>query len=191
MDRRNKFPLRAVSGGFTLIELLIVIVIIGILAGVLIAVINPTAQQSRARDAVVRATINKVALSTSGFVSAYARIPNETEVLSGIVATAVGTTCNTATAADCQFVVTNVDLAVTCATSGWNGTGTTQCNYRYCGGDDTNPGDATFTACTYSATTVNYRLLAKAWGSPNVFMYRSNDSKMYLCNVNGNTCTTL
>jgi len=65
--------------GFTLIELLIVIVIIGILAGVLIAIIDPAAQQSRARDAGVQASINKASLSAEAFVSAYGDTPEGDE----------------------------------------------------------------------------------------------------------------
>lgn len=49
--RRNK--------AFTLIELLIVIVIIGILAGIILAVLNPAKQQRRAREAVFQANVNK------------------------------------------------------------------------------------------------------------------------------------
>lgn len=44
---------------FTLIELLIVIVIIGILAGIILAVLNPAKQQRRAREAVFQANVNK------------------------------------------------------------------------------------------------------------------------------------
>ena len=62
--------------GFTLIELLIVIVIIAILAGVLIALINPAQQQNRARDASVIATMNKVALSAQGYISSYGSAPD-------------------------------------------------------------------------------------------------------------------
>lgn len=49
--------------GFTLIELLIVIVIIGILAGVVIAVMNPAEQQRRARESVVRSNTDKICLA--------------------------------------------------------------------------------------------------------------------------------
>lgn len=45
---------------FTLIELLIVIAVIGILAGVIIAVINPQKQFKRAREGVMRANLAKV-----------------------------------------------------------------------------------------------------------------------------------
>ncbi|PIP56974.1 type II secretion system protein GspG, partial [candidate division WWE3 bacterium CG22_combo_CG10-13_8_21_14_all_39_12] len=38
------------SFGFTLIELLVVIVVIGILAGVIIVVINPNLQQEKAKE---------------------------------------------------------------------------------------------------------------------------------------------
>ena len=45
--------------GFTLIELLIVIVIIGILAGVVISIINPAQVQRKAREATMRANVDK------------------------------------------------------------------------------------------------------------------------------------
>ncbi len=54
--------LRAASG-FTLIELLIVIVIIGILAGIVITVINPAQQQLRARETVLRTNVEKGCLA--------------------------------------------------------------------------------------------------------------------------------
>jgi|GEM_PF-2372896 len=59
------------SRGFTLIELLIVISIIGILAAVLIAVINPVAQQNKARDAGLKASLNKIGLAINAYNSAY------------------------------------------------------------------------------------------------------------------------
>ncbi|GIW69674.1 MAG: hypothetical protein KatS3mg101_0421 [Patescibacteria group bacterium] len=184
--------LRAASG-FTLIELLLVIVIIGILAGVLIAVINPTAQQNKARDANTRATINKVALATSAYVSAFGRIPDENEFvggLSSVTTTGTPAPCTTANDASCTFQVANNPLptggTAGCAANGWNGSGANQCYYYYCGGDA-----ADFTNCAWAATTSNYRIMAKAFGSSDMFMYRSSDSKMYLCNPAGTTCTAL
>jgi len=185
--------------GFTLIELLIVIVIIGILAGVLIGVINPTAQQNKARDANVRATLNKAALATSGYLSAYGRVPNEVEFLAGLMsATSPANTCATAAAADCTFAVSGNPLPAGgtsgCGATGWGGAAANQCYYYYCGADDTTPGDAGFTACSFSAAvpaTDAYRLFAKAFGTANVFMYRQVDSKMYLCDTAGVNCTSM
>jgi prepilin-type N-terminal cleavage/methylation domain-containing protein len=51
---------KKVEAGFTLVELLIVIVIIGILAGLLIGIINPFRQQMRARDGVISSSFNKI-----------------------------------------------------------------------------------------------------------------------------------
>lgn len=56
--------------GFTLIELLIVIVIIGILAGVVIAVINPAQQQRKASEAVLRANTDKLCTAMIACLSA-------------------------------------------------------------------------------------------------------------------------
>ena len=57
VDNMKKFF--SYQKGFTLIELLIVIVIIGILAGLLVTVINPAQQQMKAREAVLRANVEK------------------------------------------------------------------------------------------------------------------------------------
>jgi len=56
--------------GFTLIELLIVIAIIGILAGVLIAVINPAQQRTKANQAVMRSSVSKACLAGVACVNA-------------------------------------------------------------------------------------------------------------------------
>ncbi|HBY09681.1 hypothetical protein A2473_03875 [candidate division WWE3 bacterium RIFOXYC2_FULL_42_13] len=51
------------ASGFTLIELLIVIVVIGILAGVVLAVINPVATQYKANQTVLRTNVEKACLA--------------------------------------------------------------------------------------------------------------------------------
>ena len=56
--------------GFTLIELLIVIAIIGILAGILIAVINPAQQRLKANQAVMRSSVSKACLAAVACVNA-------------------------------------------------------------------------------------------------------------------------
>ncbi|KKS31806.1 hypothetical protein A2380_01825 [candidate division WWE3 bacterium RIFOXYB1_FULL_43_24] len=48
------------ASGFTLIELLLVIVIIGILSGIVIAVINPAQVRRRSAETVMRANTDKV-----------------------------------------------------------------------------------------------------------------------------------
>lgn len=49
--------------GFTLIELLIVIAIIGILAAVILATIDPVKQRQRANEAVLKSQMEKVCLA--------------------------------------------------------------------------------------------------------------------------------
>jgi prepilin-type N-terminal cleavage/methylation domain-containing protein len=192
----TKLIRRNSASGFTLIELLIVIVIIGILAGVLIGVINPTAQQNKARDASVRATLNKIALATSGYMSAYGRIPMESEFLAGLTnATDSAATCTTANTADCTIEVTGNPLPATCAATGWNGAAgsTSQCYYYYCGGDDA-PADGALSACVFvlgPPATGTYRIYAKAFGTNNIFLYRSADSKMWLCDNMGVNCSAM
>lgn len=179
--------------GFTLIELLIVIVIIGILAGVLIAVINPAQQQNRARDAGVKATLNKVALATEGYVSAYGSVPDEIQFMANLSnATPNGTTCTTAATADCMFNVTGNALASGTLTAGfgcgagvsaWTGLGTSgPCFYRY------------FAASTTGAT---FTLYARSFGIINtVFSYTNTGTaagQIQHCDATATgvgTCTT-
>lgn len=195
----TKLIKRNSASGFTLIELLIVIVIIGILAGVLIGVINPQAQQNKARDASVRATLNKIALATSGYLSAYGRVPMESEFLAGLTnATDSAATCAAANTADCTIQVTGNPLpaggTAGCAANGWNGAAANQCYYYYCGGDDATPGDGALAACTFvlgPPATGTYRLFAKSFGTNNIFMYRYADSKMYLCDNAGVNCSAM
>jgi len=103
--------------GFTLIELLIVIVIIGILAGVLIAIIDPASQQNRARDAGVQASINKVVLATQGFISAYGRAPDGLEFFEGLDNVSLDSLCGVDDT-ECIFDVTGNPLPAFCAVDG-------------------------------------------------------------------------
>ena len=120
--------------GFTLIELLIVIVIIGILAGVLIALIDPAQQQNRARDAGVKAAINKVALATQGYISAYGYAPDGMQFIGSLDNASVHSAC-TATDSTCAFdVVGNPLPEGRCTAAGWWGTTVNQgsdCYYYY------------------------------------------------------------
>lgn len=152
--------------GFTLIELLIVIVIIGILAGVMVAIINPGAQQSRAKDAGIKAAMNKVVLATEGYVSSYGTSPNDVQFFGSLQnVTGSGTTCTSGTDYDCLFSVTGNSLpvggTVGCSAGGWTGAGATQCVFRYIG---TAPG----------ATQTNFTLYAKSFGiASTVFTYKN------------------
>ena len=76
LKRLKKYSKVSSTSGFTLIELLIVVVIIGILAGVLITIIDPQTAENRARDAGIETTLNKVALATEAYGSAYGSYPN-------------------------------------------------------------------------------------------------------------------
>ncbi len=54
MNKNNK------NNGFTLVELLIVVMLISILAGLLVAVINPQGIQQKARDSQRKADLKKI-----------------------------------------------------------------------------------------------------------------------------------
>lgn len=181
---------RKFERGFTLIELLIVIVIIGILAGVLIAVINPAQQQNRARDANVIATMNKAALSAEAFNSAYGRAATGAEFIAGVQngcprgQTWSGTACTgTITAGSgcgaadnfCLFGVTGNALPVGgtagCATNGWNGNDVNQCFFRY---------------ERVGAASTNFRVYAKSFGIVNtVFQYDNTVADIEECSSTG------
>lgn len=166
------------SRGFTLIELLIVIVIIGILAGVLIAIINPAQQQNRARDANVKATMNKVVLATQGYVSAYGAPPDEVQFMSSFQnATKFGVLCDTVGGYDCVFSVTGNALPITgCSVGNWKGADGSvgACYFRYYRDNAGWSGiDAT-----------RFRIYARAFGLANtVFMFDTNVGAIQHCNA--------
>jgi len=69
------------SHAFTLIELLIVIAIIGILAGVVLAVIDPAKQRKRSKDAVLRSGMAKVGLIINSYYSSMLAYPAQAWVI--------------------------------------------------------------------------------------------------------------
>jgi prepilin-type N-terminal cleavage/methylation domain-containing protein len=174
------------TGGFTLIELMIVIVIIGLLSGILIALINPAKTQNRARDATIKAAINKLALATSAFVSAEGEVPTGLEFPGELTSNVIVGTTATGTA---LFTINGNPLPVGgtagCSANSWSGAGATQCSYYYCVGDD-GTNSALPASCVWSAGTQNYKIMAKSYANPaNTFMFRSTDSRLYTC---GATC---
>jgi len=174
------------SKGFTLIELLIVIVIIGILAGVAISVIDPKKQQDRAHDASIKATINKASLSTEGYVSAYGGAPSPAEFINGLKNYNPTTeTCTSSTNnVSCEFTIEGNSLPATCDSSTWYGSGTTQCLYHYERNDPDEVG----------ADTTQFFIYAKSFGlSTSVFKYDNTRGVILACDeaapTNDTSCT--
>ena len=104
---------------FTLIELLIVIVIIGILSGVLIAVINPFRQQNRARNAAIRAAVQKTAFAINTTRAGLGKLPSSAELDAELEnVTPISGECSEAspstTTLECYFKVSGVSLPETC-----------------------------------------------------------------------------
>ncbi|HLB51970.1 MAG TPA: prepilin-type N-terminal cleavage/methylation domain-containing protein [Patescibacteria group bacterium] len=131
------------DGGFTLVELLIVIVIIGILAGVVIGVLNPVQQQNRARDGTLRSAISKAALAgKSLFVSSprnTQRAPTYQE-FAGSVGTldVANSDCDDnvggpGVTGSCLFRVTALDTPTNCDATNYNGVAApgAQCSFVY------------------------------------------------------------
>lgn len=129
------------SRGFTLIELLIVIAIIGILAAVLLSIINPAAQQNKARDASLVASIGKIALAINSFNSAYSRLPTCLELVGELNGATANYQCSATTPATGTFSLTGVTLPLLCLANGAAGTtggiGTAQCYFTW---NNTAPG---------------------------------------------------
>jgi len=63
--------------GFSIIELLIAVGIIGILSGILIAVINPSLQRNRARDALRAANVSKIGQAVEAFYASEGKYPSD------------------------------------------------------------------------------------------------------------------
>ena len=144
------------SAGFTLIELLIVIVIIGILAGVVIAAINPIQLQNRAKDGTLRSSLNKLALGTKALTasSSVGDTPDPVEFISAVGNVAAGHTCTTVSATSCYFDITGISMSADCGAGG-QGTGTTKCFLRY-----------------YRPDVDNFRILERNSANPRTtFMY--------------------
>jgi len=162
--------------GFTLIELLIVIVIIGILSMVLISIIDPEVQMSRANDGVVKASINKIALSTDSFISAYNYAPNEAAFFDSLDVKGTelfGTECTNNFVADyeCLFSIVGVSSPDTCDLSHWTGddANTQPCNFRY--------------QARIMNDSDRYRIYVKSHGLANrVFVYDNKEGgRIYDC----------
>jgi len=136
MTLPKTFSLKNTSQGFTLIELLIVIAIIGILAAVLIAVINPVAQMNKARDAGLSAAVSKAGLAISAYKSAYNTYPpNEQFVGTGLEI--IGTVSVAPVVANTwvMWSMPGINTPSTCASYatgyGYHGAGTTSCVFIY------------------------------------------------------------
>ena len=121
--------------GFTLIELLLVIVIIGILAGVLISVINPAIQQQKARNATIQSALSRSGYAIQAYFAANGANPSGTAFLAQLnQATQAGTSC--AAAATCFYFITGVTTPSTCTVNTSNGSGagaTNPCAFAYVG----------------------------------------------------------
>lgn len=176
--------MRKSQKGFTLIELLIVIVIIGILAGVLIAIIDPTSQQNRARDAGLQAAINKVALATQGFISAYGNAPNDTEFFNAIANAAempAGACVGAVADTQCYFDITgNLAPTLCLAANDYNTDGNAKCAYYY---EQDYQGAGTD---TFVIVVRTYGVAGKS------FVYKNDVGEMEICDYDDYTanCTT-
>lgn len=172
--------------GFTLIELLIVIVVIGILAGITVAVINPTAQQNKARDGNIKSALNKLNMEVKSYIASFGIIPDEAGffgMLSSNAAQYWGNDCTGTTSADCRLSVTGIQLPATCSSTYWNGTGSSQCYFRYRGlGTDPN--------------YTSFRLYAKSSADTNMmyvyeYVVAGSTDGFYLCASSAGDSTSM
>ena len=108
--------------GFTLVELLLVIAIIGILAGVVLAVINPVQQRQKAREGVNGAALSKACLAVKSCIAASSQTTQscpagwnaEYTSPSGALITGCGATLN-ALNATCPSIIDPNTTAITSA----------------------------------------------------------------------------
>lgn len=68
------------KGGFTLVELLVVVSLVGILAGILISIINPVKQRKIAEDGVKLANLQKYALGIEAYGNANGAYPTTVDL---------------------------------------------------------------------------------------------------------------
>jgi type II secretory pathway pseudopilin PulG len=176
------YKIQKKSSGFTLIELVLVIAIIIVLTGVLLAVINPARMKNQANDATIVSTLNKLALTTSGYISSYGYAPNEYQFFDALNAVATqygGNDCMLMGAADytCLFKVDGIDLPDTCNGGHWTGSSSesTDCYMRY------------YSGMLLPENTVLgrnfFRIYAKSLAMPNsIFVFdSSNQGYVYVC----------
>ena len=89
----KKYILIQYNKGFTLVELLIVIVIMGILAGVAITVINPQGIRAKTNDGTRKGDLKKIQLALENYFTDFRGYPGTT---TWVNATATGTVLSTA-----------------------------------------------------------------------------------------------
>ena len=70
-----RFPNK--QAGFTLIELLIVILVMGVLAGVVISVIDPIEKENIAKDGAIKQNLNEVYIGLESFRTAEGFYPDD------------------------------------------------------------------------------------------------------------------
>lgn len=162
--------------GFTLVEILIVVTIIGILAGVVVTVIDPMQQRNKAKDAGIQSALNRSLLAAQGYVSAYSKAPSEARffaLLENVTEGIAGdcTRTDLAINQNCRFSVVGVDLPNDCSAAGWRGDG--------------NPGDGQcyFFYFRQRAWDVeHFRIYAKSWGlAGRVFVVDNQVAGVYHC----------
>lgn len=79
-----------VKKGFTLIELLIVVVILGILATVVIAALNPVEAINKSRDTALKNDLGTFATAIDSYYATYRQFPWQ-RVVPAVTLTAIGT----------------------------------------------------------------------------------------------------